>query len=299
MAAVLDMHWFTEARRRIDAARSKDDVPPLYRRAFSFVRESGLGNVSLRAYSGFARLDGGRVEGITAQLNRVFHPMPLGVPTGAARYGGGAQRGCLVDDQIARLVNHGEIPERGTMAEYTRKTLQQLRRDNLKPVCAQVAVWWPEINMATALDLVCIRPDGQLVNVQVKTGYDLNYFVTRGLMCSPFVDCPPLREMKDSHANRHMLQLVVEHMITQMGYGNRLADSILLIISQETHTIIHVSRDVALVHGVVQNLKLRNTRCELEVQLDAVKRSYAIRKIVRARKLNVKAPLKPKKAIKK
>ena len=312
----MDMAWFMEARQTIDRASSKHDLPLMYHAAFHFLRECGIGNVRLSpAQGGFVytfpdAASGGslHLEGLTKQLSRVFHPAPMDVGTGGARTGGSA-RGCRVDNELADIINRGKMPESGTMSLYTLKTLRQLFSEGLKPFCAQVPVGSLELKLATALDVVCIniniRPESapggpiqhNVVNGQIKTGFDQNYKVARGAMHSPLTRCPSLSVMGDSHANRHTLQLISEHLIVQRGYGNPLCDSVLIVISEKTHTVIPVCKELDLVKGVLENLKKRDEKSELELEIAAVKRKHAVKKVMRRKARFV--GLKPKSSIKK
>jgi hypothetical protein len=291
----MDYKWFMEARVVIDSAASKSALTPLYHRAYDFLRgHNAVGaNVALiPSRGGFVSAVGAKVyDGLTSQLARVFHPMRMDIATGGARTGGAA-RGCNVDAQLADLINHAQFPSGGAggFHMYTLKALWQLRESNLKPFCAQVAVCLPELNIATALDMVCINSAGLLVNVQLKTMGDRNYEVCMpGVrMLSPYMSEAPLStaltRMGDSHANRHKVQLVAEHLIVQMGYGNPLADSMLMIITESAHRVVSVDRDTDLHVAIHRNLKARLNNDALELEVAAVRRQHAVRALVGGRR---------------
>ena len=297
----IDMGWFMEARQLIDRATTKNDLPLMYHAAFDFLRAlPGMGNVRLSpAQGGFVYTSSPNsgegsihLDGLTKQLSRVFHPALMDVGTGGARTGGSA-RGCRVDNELADIVNRGKMPDAGAISLYTLKTLRQLQAEGLQPFCAQVPVGCLELKLATALDLVCINTkiraesaaggpiQHNVVNAQIKTGFDQNYTVSRGAMHSPLTRCPSLSVMGDSHANRHVLQLIAEHLIVQRGYGNPLQDSVLIVISEKTHTVIPVCKELDLVKGVFTNLKKRDEKSELELEIAAVKRQHAVKKVMR------------------
>lgn len=285
----LDLHWFHEARMLINTAAGETALPPHMRAAWRFVHMIMARGCILQPGKGFVyRVNGAetRVDGLTSQLTRVFHPMALDISTGGAR-SGGSRRGCLVDEQIAKLVNRGELPMNGTMALYTVKALKQLHAENLKPFMAQVCVAWREANIGTALDMVCmdLERGGALINVQLKTGFDRNY--ERSLpgvtMSCPFYPCPKITDMPDSHRNRHALQLMAEHIIAQEWTGNALSDSLLMIISERTHAIIPLSRDEDVMLAMRRNLQMRGDVADLDLEIAALRRAHAVRAIMRSR----------------
>jgi hypothetical protein len=306
----MDLKWFTEGRTIINGASSARSVPPQLTAAFNFLRNSLVGNVSLLPYrGGFVPTPGAAsnaatvaFDGLTDQLKRVFYPVKLDVPTGGGRTGG-ASRGCAVDRELADLINLNKMPAGGTLHPYTVKTLTQLQREKFKPFACQVAVAYPQLNIATALDIVCVTTEGKLVNIQLKTGFDKNYNTAQGCLFSPFVKCPPLSQMPDSHASRHMIQLMAEHVIVQMAYGEPLLDSYLLIISEDTHTLISTLKNPALAVGIYQNLQKRNETPALALQLDLTAQAirqrhvqHAMRNSARKRRGNAppKLPIKKK-----
>lgn len=285
----LDLNWFHEARALISAAPDERALPAHLRAAWRFVHTITARGCTLQPGKGFIyRANGAetRVDGLTGQLARVFHPVPLDISTGGAQ-SGGSRRGCLVDEQIAKLVNRGELPMNGTLAVYTVKALKQLRAENLQPFMAQVCVAWREANIGTALDMVCIDLErgGVLINVQLKTGFDRNY--ERSLpgvtMSCPFYPCPKITAMPDSHRNRHTLQLMAEHVIAQEWTDNALSDSLLMIISERTHAIIPLLRDEDVMLAMRRNLQMRGDVADLDLEIAALRRAHAVRAIMRSR----------------
>ena len=298
--------WCTSLRKMLNAASAENDVPLKYRKAFRFLRGQWVGgkpaggdaappNVRLRPYVGFVHLNEDaettKLDGLTNELNKVFHPIPLGVSTvGAAT--GGASRGMTVDNELARIVNCCEwLPN---AHPYTQKTINELILKKLRPFACQVPVGSLKLRLATALDIVCVNendPLGGLVNIQLKTGFERNYNKTDGMFFNaPFHPDPLLESVEDTHANRHLLQLCAEHLIVQTAYNNPLDYSMLMIISQESHQTFAIGQgDMAVTTrippvSVFLNLKKRSGESALKTELDAVRRRHAIKRLMKRRR---------------
>jgi hypothetical protein len=278
----IDLRWFIELRQTLNVAKHVLAVPPGYRHAFKALHSTLMTDTKLRAMAGFTTCDGIELDGLTKQLNRVFHPAPQNVSTGGAKTGG-SRRGMITDRQIADIVNHGVTPVE--LHAYTIKTLTQLQQLGLKPFAAQVDVGDRKLKLATSLDILCVDTKlpvtgtTNLVNVQLKTGYDNNYEVSQGFMLSPIVQCIELQKMEDSHFNRHKLQLMVEHLIVQMNYDNPLNYSMLLIISERPNRKFILMPEGELEFKVYENLLKRDTVSKLHLEVEAVKHAHAQRRL--------------------
>jgi hypothetical protein len=315
-------NWCTKLRHLLDAASTESDVPLKYKKAFRFLKGEWVNTpapgggkptppkppaVRLKPFSGFVLESGDaagentKLDGLTGELNRVFHPIPLGVSTGGAATGG-AVRGMKVDQELAHIVNKREWPLQ--VHPYTAKTITELILKKLRPFACQVAVGSLKMRLATSVDIVCVNendPHGGLVNVQLKTGFERNYTKTDGMFFhAPFHSDPALECIEDTHANRHLLQLCAEHLIIQTAYNNPLDHSVLMVISQNEHkTFVIGQGDMSIVTkipplSVFLNLKKRTAQDSLKNELDAVRKRHAIKKIMKRRRRVLSGKIKVK-----
>lgn len=104
-----------------------------------------------------------------------------------------------------------------TMHRYTRNLLEVLRRKGLELVTTQVPVMNNVLQVATAVDLLCVdRITNKQAVIEVKCGF-MGYFDkhTRFNMSKPFED------MRDSPRSQHQLQLAfTHHMYCETFYKN-------------------------------------------------------------------------------
>jgi hypothetical protein len=161
----------------------------------------------------------------------------------------------------------------------------------------QVPVGSTTLGLATSLDMVCVDeddPEGGLVNVQLKTGFERNYTKTDGMFFqAPFHPDPKLETIEDTHHNRHLLQLCAEHLIIQTAYNNPLDYSMLMVISKDRHQVFCVGtgadEDIKIPPmSVFLNLKKRQNADALTTELDAVRKRHAIKRIMRRRRYNIR-----------
>jgi len=209
--------WFHEARRVLTSGMP---VPGGYMHARALLVHPRMR--AIRTGGGFHLASGVAFDGITDVLKCVFHPRDVGFTTGGAATGGSV-RGSRVDRELADLINHGKLPPK-YLHPYTAATLTHLWHNSMKPFAAQVPVYDEARGLATTLDILAIdmRADvarGNVVNIQLKTGYDNNYTRVCGALASPYAPDSGLRNLRDSYFMRHQLQALTEHLIVQLNYG--------------------------------------------------------------------------------
>lgn len=301
--------WCNGVRAMLDATSRESVVPVKYAKAFRFLKGLWVKTpndihyerppvVRLKPYAGFVTIINNeevRLDGLTGELNSVFHPVQLGIPTGGAATGGAA-RGMIVDKEIERMVNGEDLSE---LHVYTVRTIQLLIKNKLRPFACQFAVGSIELNLATTLDMVCVNtadPEGGLVNIQLKTGFERNYTKTSGMLFqAPHHADPKLESIEDTHHNRHMLQLCAEHLIVQTVYNNPLDFSMLMVISGDHHQLFCMGQnwENTIAHGippdsVYLNLRKRKDCDPVHAELDAVRKKHAIKKIMRKKRRNIR-----------
>lgn len=243
----LEIDWFTCARKHVNGAGALVNVEPKYRSAF-YILNHPRGKEITRGRGFQVYVDGKkeRFDGLTSQLSSMFHPCERTLSTGGQKTGG-ARRGCLVDKEIENLVNHGRLPESGTLHIYTVKTLQHLYKHNLQPFACQVPVYDKALKIATDLDILCIDLSApvnkdevvpnNVINIQLKTGFENNnYSVPFGYFVSPLIKTSALRGISDSYHTRHQLQLLLETTMLKQLFPRCIRGSRILVISSSRHS---------------------------------------------------------------
>ena len=261
-AGDLNLEWFAVARI-IAEGTADESVPPEYWCARRLLRHPRWGAIRLIPGKGFVE-DGDPCD------DRGEDSM---------RYHG-------LTSQLEALINTGRRPE-GPLQPYALKTMRELRAQRLQPFAAQVNVGsWPR-RLATALDILCVDlaapVERNIVNVQLKTGFDRNYDASNcGIrMRSPLLpECSAVTTLLDTYANRHLLQITAEHMLAQEHFGNALHDTVLLVISGDRHLVQRVPRGGQFVAGVSANLSIRRIYLtDLDLSIDAARRAAAARAV--------------------
>ena len=173
------------------------------------------------AFRGFCRVVGGKrhghmMHGLTKRLSSRIHSDGA-VPAIARRSTitrrgkkwtgkqAGRRRGSAVDAQLSTIANGCKPPKDPHW--LTRVALSALRAEGLRLICGQRSVVAPRGNLATAVDLVCMRGAGDLVLVELKTGYDNGRFepITTDGVAQKMRG--PLKKADDCVVHRHLAQL--------------------------------------------------------------------------------------------
>lgn len=270
----MDLKWFCSLRKHI----LEHHKTTKFTAARAVLFDKRFQKIQLVPYKGFMTHNDVRLDGLTSQLTKVFHPVPLSFATGGAKSGGSA-RGNIVDNELKCLVNDGYV--NGSLHPYTLKTLHFLLSNGLQPFAAQVAVGDIDLKLATTLDLLCVDlkldNSNNVVNVQLKTGFDHQYERVGGKMLSPFFSDPILMNMDDSYFNRHKLQNLIEHWIIQQNYGFPLHRSEVLVISENWVRNDVLEVDPALATSIINELQNRNSVSEVELAVKQLRKRYAIK----------------------
>lgn len=164
-----------------------------------------------RARTASNRPTGPKLRGITKLLTKKLFSSTTPPSNGSWRggawqgAGGGLRRGRAVDSQVSRLAKgSAALRKRSKMLKLTRLTFNALAYHSLVPVDAQRVVIDPDRGIGTAVDVMCMRGDHELVLVELKTGFGGDRTQSAGGCFQK-----PLVKAKDSHLNRHFAQLAV------------------------------------------------------------------------------------------
>lgn len=164
-----------------------------------------------RARTASNRPTGPKLRGITKLLTKRLYSSATPPSDGSWRggawqgAGGGLRRGKAVDAQVSRLAKGSEaMRKRSKMLKLTRLTFNALAYHGLVPVDAQRVVIDSDRGIGTAVDVVCMRGEAELVLVELKTGFGGD----RTRHAGTFMQTP-LVKARDSHINRHFAQLAV------------------------------------------------------------------------------------------
>jgi hypothetical protein len=280
--------WFYELRLRLERVGSFESAPPELRYAYWLLNHERTATGYRKPWGGYVVREKGtrserKLEGLTTPLKDVFYPDAKGATTGGARTGG-SSRGNATDREIANLVNKGDVAEAPNV--YTMRVLAFLHKHGYQPFAAQFMVYDEQLGIGTELDMLCINansrdPAGKnVVNIQLKTGFDKNYERTSGYLRSPFVDKSKLASTPYSYRNVHALQTLCEHMIVQDNYSNVLQESMVLVVSEEVTSLYRIGNEwLALRVDVRENLLARNKEGDdVEIKIHAIRAAAAKKK---------------------
>jgi len=285
--------WFNQLNRTLQKASSLKDISKTnLQNAYLLLHHPRNKMIRKQPWKGYVLTDhkisavSKKMDGLTEPLKLLFYPYQKSAVTGGAKTGGSA-RGNTTDRELANLINNGKLPEPadGSFTKYTERVLAYLHKHNLQPFSAQHLVFDEKLGIATELDLLCIyqkfdKPhDKNVVNVQVKTGFDKNYEVSSGHLCSPYVCDSKLTRVKKSYETTHQLQTLVEHMIVEKNYDDLLLESVVLVVSEEVTSKYRISSELfAVKEDVYENLVQRLTNDETELEINNVKAAAAMKK---------------------
>ena len=174
----------------------------------------------------------------------------------------------------------------GGFSTYTERVLAYLHKHQLQPFAAQHLVFDENLNIATELDILCIDrkitntpPEKNVVNIQLKTGFDKNYELKVGSFCSPYIKNSRLTSFPVTHKNIHQLQVFVEHMIVEKNYDNLLLESVVLVVSEEVTSKYRINQSLFdLEDDIYENLQQRLKNDEIELEMNNVKMAAAAKK---------------------
>jgi len=293
---IIGYDWFSELHmllRHFPPNRGKNPLPPELHyatHAYQFMHHAKHGRIRLMPFSGFELTqpneDTIHVDGLTSELHAIFFGRQLRVATGAAKYGGSSSRGCKIDQQLKALVNDNVVPNDPLVKEYVDRFLNFLYVNRLKPFWTQVPVYNAKMLLATTIDLFVIdltidhTQHSNILNLQLKSGFDENYNRSDGCLKSPVCNSEIIRAIPDTHSNRHMIQNMVEHLIVQKEYGAPLHNSEIVVLSENLisrHPLLH---DIELEQHIVREIKLRKTTTKCEMHIQQVRADYARKAVI-------------------
>jgi hypothetical protein len=130
----------------------------------------------------------------------------------------GRELGEHIDKEFAATVEHmviNAIPfvpksfARIQVCPYTMSLLDFHHRNHWQPLFTQYKVMAPGLRVGTRIDEICITPDGRLIVVEIKYGYDEYREFGNACMNAPLGDC------LDSPQHQHMLQCGIPALMLQ------------------------------------------------------------------------------------
>lgn len=264
--------WFREGSLMIMSGIPKASMPQNMHRAYDLLRHPRNANIKKKPWAGYVMGTNTKMSGITKPLQRLFYPYQKSATTGGAKTGGSA-RGNVTDSELASLINKGAMPSE-RFSVYTERTLAYLYKHKLKPVAAQFLVYDERMRLATELDLVCIdlaRPvTNNVVNIQLKTGFDKNYDTACGRFLSPSKRPDSMiAKIQTSHKTKHQLQVLVEHMMVQINYDRALAKSSVIVMSEDVVSMYDVNAELYDAKYEIYD-EICNRKTDYELDLDGV-----------------------------
>lgn len=276
-ASILPLvNWAVCLRPQLDSC---DDVEDRYAAALRVLRCPTFRAVS---YSQGFRMHGVKLNGLTKQLEAMFHPIPMNIATHSQK--DGSRRGMIVDRELAMLVNEGRMPADGMLSGFTINVLKALRRRELCPFACQVNVGDTHLCIGTALDIVAVdlrtADLNNVVNIQLKTGFHDNYdkVKKRAAFRTPFVKFRCIQRLPYSYRSMHLLQVIAEHSIVQINHDKVLATSVVLVVRTDSLTDsnpyewVYMPKNFEHIAVAMRmNLQMRSTVSDHEFELEAAK----------------------------
>lgn len=274
--------WFYDLNLLMNSTLSVDHVPAQFKNAYKLYHHPRKLDIKRSGGRGYmCPHTGNRYDGLTRSMESTFFPMQTSEATGGAKTGG-SSRGNMTDKELCSLVNDGVVPVQ--FSHYTMRTLDYLRKHDLKPFVCQFLVFDKNLCIATELDILAVdmksraRSDGSfnnVVNIQLKTGYNNNYESWSSYFQSPFLRDSKLTLVHKSHRNVHHLQNMIEHMMVWINYDQLLSESVVLVISEvatrqdgpvDHNALYRIPRQLTDVRkDVYINLKMRLSVDELAI----------------------------------
>ena len=123
----------------------------------------------------------------------------------------GRERGKRVDREITATL-HAPPENPGELHDFTRKWLCAVKHWGWTPVAAQLMIYDEAVQIATAIDCVYKNEKGELVFIEVKTGFEDYADKSTHFMR------PPLGDVRNTPRNQHFLQLAVSCAILERHY---------------------------------------------------------------------------------
>ena len=145
--------------------------------------------------------------------------------------GGGQQRGIDIHDDVMRVVRTGTNRQKlmhvGQVDPLCRKVLLVLgkRGLHLTSFASELIVYDRASASGTAADIACLNTAGQLVLVELKTGYAGSIFTSAG-HSPPQCFGRPFRDLTDSPLNRAYIQLVYTIALARRAYRLPVSESV-------------------------------------------------------------------------
>lgn len=97
--------------------------------------------------------------------------------------------------------------------KFAASAIRFLKNKGWRPVCSELALFSPEFDLATRIDILCATMQREYVLVSIKTGYSgLDKEKAR------FKFRKPLDSLDDTQRIRHQLQLLIEKLILERNY---------------------------------------------------------------------------------
>ncbi len=188
-----------------------------------------------------------------------------------------AQQGTLVHRHVHHMVECSagckcDVQTRGEN-KFAKRALMFMRGKGWIPLYSELAVYTPEFDIATRVDILCADAEENLVLVSLKTGYHgIEYEKNR------FRFKPPFGNLWDTQRNRHQMQLLLEQTMLEHTYQMEIVEQgVLYVNSDPTGANMAIFRTPRQLHINVADTKdkLWNALCERADWGKSAERSHA------------------------
>jgi len=110
--------------------------------------------------------------------------------------------------------------------EYTRMIIDAFRHWRWTPVCSQFPIFSETVGVFTFIDLLMNDEAGNMVVVEIKTGYDL--YAGRGSNHMNW----PLEQLSNAPIMQHALQVLIAEQILVREYNVHARDAVVVTVTR-------------------------------------------------------------------
>lgn len=212
-------------------------------------REGNRGFDLIAVNETFSRI----ARGVTRTIDRVFGNDDvneiLNLKRAKGRFDAAATSskamGTLIHAHITHLVECKDvckcnrlrlIASKDKTNKYARAAIRVLEERRYYPLRSEVAIYSPEMDIATQVDLICLTDELKYVLISIKTGY--SRYMNES---EKFFFKHPIDDVYDTQKNRHQLQVLIEKMILERTYHITIAKTEVMYIRSDSDAIDMIS----------------------------------------------------------
>jgi hypothetical protein len=162
---------------------------------------------------------------------------------------GGLVRGKVIHGQVRALIEgpnySSPLGEFFGLHPYSQKTVNALKLQGLTPIIAELPVCYPDLLVATAIDIVCLDSADRPVFVELKTGMDNTFTAGNQKMKGPW-------NASNCALNQAFVQLLIGIDMYESITSSRVHKGIVLHVKDSGATIDELPSDLLKLRPAVR-----------------------------------------------